>query len=222
MKNLVKRVANKANKVIPEPTLRRLPVYYQYIKKFSQDNKGDFISCTQIAQELHLIPIQVRKDLEYTAALGRPKVGYSVSDLLKAIEYFLGWNNTTEAILVGAGHLGSALLGYNGFKDYGLNIVAAFDSDPGKIGKEIRNRKIYSISKMPEIIKRTNIKIGILTAPGEVAQELADLMVQAGIRAIWNFAPTKISASSEIIIQHENLASSLAVLSKRLALRLSE
>ncbi|MFH1691654.1 MAG: redox-sensing transcriptional repressor Rex [Candidatus Omnitrophota bacterium] len=211
---------HKKNDGIPEPTLRRLPVYYQYIKKISQDNKSDFISCTQIAQDLHLIAIQVRKDLEYTAAQGKPKIGYCVSDLLRAIECFLGWNNTTEAILVGSGHLGAALLGYNGFKDYGLNVVAAFDNDAKKIGKEIRGKKIFSIKKMPNIIKRTNIKIGILTAPGEVAQELADLMVNAGIRAIWNFAPTKISASSEVIIQHENLASSLAVLSKHLALHI--
>lgn len=210
----------KTNKEIPEPTLRRLPVYYQYIKKFSQDSKSNFISCTQIARELHLIAIQVRKDLEYTAAQGKPKVGYCVLDLLRAIECFLGWNNTTEAVLVGSGHLGAALLGYNGFKDYGLNIIAAFDNDARKIGKEIRGRKIYSIKKMPDIVKRTNIKIGILTAPGGVAQELADLMIDAGIRAIWNFAPTKISASSEVIIQHENLASSLAVLSKRLALHI--
>ncbi len=214
------KVIYKTNREIPEPTLRRLPVYYQYIKKFSQDNKSDFISCTQIARELHLIAIQVRKDLEYTAAQGKPKVGYCVSDLLRAIECFLGWNNTTEAILVGSGHLGAALLGYNGFKDYGLNIIAAFDNDTQKIGKEIRGRKIHSIKKMPDIVKRTNIKIGILTAPGEVAQELADSMIDAGIRAIWNFAPTKISASSEVIIQHENLASTLAVLSKRLALHI--
>lgn len=210
----------KTNKAIPEPTLRRLPIYYQYIKKFSQENKSDFISCTRIARDLHLIAIQVRKDLEYTAAQGKPKIGYCVSDLLRAIECFLGWNNTTEAILVGSGHLGAALLGYNGFKDYGLNIIAAFDSDTRKIGKEIHGRKIFSIKKMPSIIKRTNIKIGILTAPGGVAQELADLMIDAGIRAIWNFAPTKISASSEVIIQHENLASSLVVLSKRLALHI--
>lgn len=219
---MIKKVINKKNKKIPEPTLRRLPVYYHYIRKFLQDNKDDFISCTQIARELHLIPIQVRKDLEYTAAQGRPKVGYSVPDLLRSIEYFLGWNNTTEAILVGCGHLGSAFLGYNGFKDYGLNVIAAFDSDLEKVGKKISGKSIYSVKVMPKIIKRMNIKIGILAVPGEVAQGLADLMVQAGIRAIWNFAPVKINASKEVIIQHENLASSLAVLSKRLALRLAE
>jgi len=207
---------------IPEPVLRRLPVYYQYLKKQLQAGSLEFISCTKIAEELNLVPIQVRKDLEMTGAQGRPKVGYSVSELLKAIEDFLGWNNTTEAFLVGVGNLGSALLGYKGFKDYGLDIVAGFDSNPAKIGKEINGRKILPVKKLPDMIERMGIKIGVLAAPAEYAQALADIMVRSGIKAIWNFAPQKITVPGNIIVQHENLASSLAVLSKRLALSLVE
>jgi redox-sensing transcriptional repressor len=207
----------EAAKIIPEPALRRLPVYYQCLRKLSQTSKSEFVSCTFIAQELGFIPIQVRKDLEMTGAVGRPKVGYNVIELIKAIENFLGWNNASDAFLVGAGHLGLALLGYHGFRDYGVNIVAAFDVAADKVGTEIHGKRILHVKKLPEMIKRLNIRLGILTVPGAYAQEMADLMCQSGIKAIWNFAPVKISVRDTVIVQHENLASSLAVLSKRLA-----
>jgi redox-sensing transcriptional repressor len=205
-------------KAIPEPTLRRLPIYYQNLKKIQTEKKSEYISCTQIGNELNILPIQVRKDLEITEASGRPKLGYGVKELLNNIEDFLGWNNTTDAYLVGVGHLGSALLGYQGFKDYGLNIIAAFDSDESKTDTEVHGKTIFPVGKLPEMIKRMGIKIGILTVPAYCAQELANLMVDAGIHAIWNFSPVKIIAPQGIIVQHENLASSLVVLSKKLAM----
>lgn len=203
--------------VIPEPTLRRLPVYYQYLRKNQKLITSEFISCTQMANDLGFVPIQVRKDLEMTGAVGRPKVGYKIEEVINTIENFLGWNNTSDAFLIGAGHLGAALLGYQGFKDYGLNIIAAFDISTEKVGKEIHGKKIFHMKKLPEMIKRLNIHLGILTVPGPQAQEIANQMVDFGIKAIWNFAPVKISFKENIIVQHENLASSLAVLSKRLA-----
>ena len=202
---------------IPEPTLRRLPLYYQYLKRVQREKNLDYISSSQIGNDLRMLPIQVRKDLEITQALGKPKLGYDIIELIQAIEDFLGWNNTTDGYLVGVGHLGSALLGYQGFKEYGLNIVAAFDSDKSKIGKEIHGTKVLSADKLPNMISRMGIKIGILTVPGTAAQELAETMVRAGIRAIWNFSPVKITVPPDIIVQHENLASSLVVLSKKLS-----
>ncbi|HEX2966576.1 MAG TPA: redox-sensing transcriptional repressor Rex, partial [Syntrophorhabdaceae bacterium] len=188
-------------RAIPEPTLRRLPLYHQYLKRIHRDRNADYISSNQIGADLHMLPIQVRKDLEITEALGRPKVGYDVVELIDAIERFLGWNSTTEGYLVGVGHLGSALLGYQGFRDYGLNIVAAFDADKAKIGKEIHGTKILSIDKLPNMISRMGIKIGILTVPASAAQELSDTMVRAGIKAIWNFSPVKITVPPDIIVQ---------------------
>ena len=167
-----------------------------------------------------MLPIQVRKDLEITEASGKPKLGYEVKELLNNIEEFLGWNNTTEAYLVGVGNLGSALLGYQGFKDYGLNIIAAFDTDESKSGKEILGRMVFPVSKLPDMIRRMGIKIGILTVPANCAQSLANTMVEAGIHAIWNFSPVKIMTPQDVIVQHENLASSLVVLSKKLAMSL--
>ena len=207
-------------KPIPEPTLRRLPVYYQYLKKVHDEKKGAYISCTQIGDALNIQPIQVRKDLQIADAVGKPKLGYGVTNLMTVIEDFLGWNNTTDAYLVGVGNMGSALLGYERFREFGLNIIAGFDVDEKKVGTEVNGTNIFHVAKLPDMIRRMSIKIGILAVPAAAAQDMADAMVKAGIHAIWNFSPTKIKVPHHIIIQHENLASSLVVLSKKLALSL--
>jgi redox-sensing transcriptional repressor len=200
---------------IPEPTLRRLPIYYQYLKKIEAD-RVEYISCTGISDDLHFVPIQVRKDIEMTGVIGKPKIGYNVKLLIDGIEEFLGWKNTSDVFLAGAGSLGAAILGYQGFKEYGLNILAAFDTDPEKIGKLIHGKKVYSMKKMADLIDRMKVRIGIITIPAEHAQEAADIMIKAGIKAIWNFAPVKINPVSGVLIHNENLAASLAVLSKKL------
>ena len=205
-------------KAIPEPTLRRLPLYYQYLKKIRDEKKSDFISCTQIGNALSILPIQVRKDLGVTDAVGKPKLGYSIDVIIAIIEDFLGWNNTKDAYLVGVGHLGTALLGFERFKEYGLNIIAAFDIDREKVGSTIHGVKVFHIGKLDNMVKRMGIKIGILTVPSAPAQDLTNEMVHAGIEAIWNFSPVKVAVPPDIIVQHENLASSLVVLSKKLTL----
>lgn len=215
--NLPDEKDGQSTKPIPVPTLRRLPIYYQYLKKVQTTKGSDYISTTKIGNDLNILPIQVRKDLEVTEAVGKPKVGYDIAELMRTIEGFLGWNNSTDGYLVGVGNLGSALLGYQGFKEYGLNIIAAFDTDRNKVGTEIHGTKIFPVEKLPDMIKRMGIHIGILTVPGTSAQEITDMMVKAGIYAIWNFSPIKVNVPSRVIVQHENLASSLVVLSKKLA-----
>ena len=204
---------------IPEPTLRRLPVYYQYVKNHRAGEAH--ISCTQIAEALGQKPIQVRKDLEIAGAIGKPRLGYPVGELIDILEQFLGYRRVDDAFLIGAGHLGLALLGYGGFKERGLNIVAAFDTDPEKVGKRFHGKEILHINKFEKLVERMKIPIGILTVPAHEAQRIADLMVRAGIKAIWNFAPVHIHVPEEIIVQHENLASSLVVLSKKLTIKLA-
>lgn len=125
-----------------------------------------------------------------------------------------------RCLLVGVGNLGSALLSYNGFKEYGLNIIAGFDDDESKVGKEIGKKMVFHVNKLPDMIQRMGIKIGILTVPAPYAQEIADIMVKAGIRAIWNFTHVKLNVPKNVIIQHENLAASLVVLSKKLEILL--
>ena len=128
--------------------------------------------------------------------MGKPKLGYCIDELIATIEDFLGWNNTKDAYLVGVGHLGSALLGYQGFKEYGLNIIAAFDIDKDKIGTDDPWRKGIPRRETDNMIKRMGIKIGILTVPAAPAQELTNVMVKAGIEAIWNFSPVKVSCTA--------------------------
>ena len=202
-------------KAISVPTLSRLPVYYYFLKSVSQSGR-EYISCSKIALALDMTPIQVRKDLESIGASGRPKIGYEVVAIKKLIAQTLGYNNTREAFLVGAGNLGKALLGYKVFQDYGLDIVAAFDSDKSLAGSEIAGKPVFSTDRFKELSGRMKIEMGIITVPAEKTQEVADMMVEAGIKGIWNFAPIHIKVPEDIIVQNVNMASSLAVLSNRL------
>ena len=201
-------------KSVPEPTLRRLPIYLRYIKDLQKVN-GTSVSCTEIGDELKLDPTQVRKDLEVTGIVGKPKVGFGIAALIEAIEEFLGFNNVNEAFLVGAGSMGSALMGYNQFHEYGLNIVAAFDNDPNKIGSTIHGKTILALDQLPVLAKQMRILIGIITVPAPVAQEVADLMLKGGICAIWNFAPARIRVPNDVILHNEDLYCSLASLSQK-------
>lgn len=203
-------------KAAPEPSLRRLPSYYRFLKHLAAQGRG-LVSCTHIAHELDLDPTQVRKDLAVTGVVGKPKVGYEVPVLMRAIESFLGWDNVTEAFLVGAGSLGTALLGYEGFREHGLNIIAAFDVEEAKIGQKIHGKQVLPLSKLSNLAARMHIHLGIITTPAEAAQDVADMMVAGGIRAIWNFAPANVRVPPGVIVENQQLASSLAVLSSKLA-----
>jgi redox-sensing transcriptional repressor len=172
-----------------------------------------------IGHDLNLVPVQVRKDLQYTGIVGKPKTGYSVPELIQAIETFLGWNNVNEAFLVGAGNLGTALLGHERFSNFGLSIVAAFDTDPQKIGQRIHERMVMPLDKLADLAQRMSIHLGIITAPAEHAQPIAEQMVKGGIQAIWNFAPVRLKVPANIIVHNEDLYSSLASLSWKLARR---
>jgi len=202
-------------KVASIPTLQRLPLYLRILHKM-KSHGAEYASGAKIAQELGIDPIVVRKDLATTRAIGRPRLGFLLDEIIVAIEEFLGWSNTTDAFLVGAGHLGTALLGYQGFEQQGLHIVAAFDNNPKLIGRTVCGTKILDAEKLSSLAKRMHVQIGILTVTASVAQKMADEMVSGGIRGIWNFTPTVLNVPSHIILQREDLASSLAVLSHRL------
>jgi redox-sensing transcriptional repressor len=203
---------------IPPASLRRLPVYHHYLVELAA--KGILqVSSSLIGQDLGCIPVQVRKDLQYTGIIGKPKTGYSVSELIQAIETFLGWNNVNEAFLVGAGNLGTALLGHERFSRFGLKIVAAFDTDPCKIGQRIHEKVVLPLDHLADLAPRMSIHLGIITTPGEVAQAVADEMTKAGIQAVWNFAPVTLKVPDHIFVHNEDLYSSLASLSWKLAKR---
>jgi len=194
------------------PSIRRLPSYLHIIRTFQRTGE-QYISGTWVANELNLEPIQVRKDLAITGIVGKPKKGYPVEQLIQAIEHYLAWDIEQRAIIVGAGNLGSALTGYQEFRQHGLHIVAAFDSDPSKVGNFIRQVQIYPMEQLREIVAKMNITLAILTVPSAYAQSSCDAIVAAGVRAIWNFTNIKLKVPDDVLMQREDLSSGYAILS---------
>lgn len=203
-------------KGISRSTLKRLPVYLTYLKSLPEDG-AVHISATALAAALGMGEVQVRKDLALVSNGGRPKVGYHRESLIQDIERFLDYGSTKDAVLVGAGKLGRALLGYGGFAEYGLNIVAAFDSDDALIGTSKSGKPIMHLSRLKDFCKEHQIRIGIITVPAEYAQPVCDELIANGIQAIWNFAPKHLDVPENILVQSENMAASLALLSKHLS-----
>jgi redox-sensing transcriptional repressor len=202
-------------------SLRRLPLYYRFLQQLVEGGVH-FVSSSHIGKHLGLDATQVRKDLETTGVAGKPKVGFAVNELLRSIETFLGWDRPKEAILVGAGSLGSALLRYERFREYGISIVAAFDTDPQKVGLQIGGKQVFLLDSLPGRAQHMGVHLGVITTPPRAAQRVADLMVEGGIRAIWNFAPAHLSVPPRVIVHYEDLCHSLASLSFRLAKRAGE
>lgn len=169
------------------PTLRRLPVYLHYLTSIREERKN--ISATAIAAYFGINDVQVRKDLGVVSGTGRPRTGYVVEELIAQIQDCLCCKSDTKAVLVGVGNIGKALLSYSGFADYGLKIVAAFDTDSRLMGSYINGKPIYSVSELERVCKKENASLGIIAVPVAYAQTICDKLVFSGIKAIWNFAP---------------------------------
>jgi len=208
--------------VVPKSTLSRLPLYYSHINKLQQIGEK-YVSAAAIAQSLNLNPVLVRKDLSGVSSVeGKPRAGFEIDTLLKDLSEFLGYNKVDEAILVGVGSLGRLILTNKDFSSMGLDITVGFDKDPNLVGLQIGSKYILPMEKMGSYIKRTGVKIGIITVPADQAQAVCDQMVECGILAIWNFAFTLLNVPQGILVKNENLPSSLAVLSQQLAKKLNE
>jgi len=207
-------------KEISKSVLKRLPGYLSYLKSLP-DGTATYISATTLANALSMGEVQVRKDLAMVSDGGRPKIGYLRERLIEDISQFLGYDNTTDAILVGAGKLGQALLGYGGFEAYGLNILAAFDVAP-MADKTPDGKPIFHICQLESFCRKHNVLMGIITVPAPFAQEVCEQMIKSGIKAVWNFAPVHLDAPANILVQNENMATSLAVLSMHLQAQIKE
>ena len=201
-------------KEISKAVLKRLPGYLSYLKTI-QDSPTPYISATALANALGMGEVQVRKDLAMVSEGGRPKIGYVRESLIEDIEQFLGYDNTTDAVLIGAGKLGLALMGYKGFEEYGLNILAAFDKNP-KLTMTDDGQPVYNMAELKHFCQENKVLMGIITVPGDAAQEVCDLLIDSGIKAIWSFAPAYLDVPKNILVQYENMATSLAVLSMHL------
>ena len=207
--------------VIPKSTLSRLPLYYSHIRKMQQQGEK-YVSAAAVAQSLNLNPVLVRKDLSGVSSVeGKPRAGFEIDTLLNDLSEFLGYNKVDEAILVGVGSLGRLILTNTEFSSMGLDIAVGFDKDPDLVGLQIGSKYILPMEKMEIYIKRTGVKIGIITVPADQAQSVCDQMVECGILAIWNFAFTLLNVPKGILVKNENLPSSLAVLSQQLANKLN-
>lgn len=201
---------------VTKATLGRLPQYLQFLNVLPP-GQYDHISATTIARMLSLGEVQVRKDLAAVSGLGKPKVGYRTSELIKYLEDALGCKKLTPAILVGAGKLGRALLDYNGFEEYGVQITAAFDCNEQVLRINKTSKEILPISSLKKYCTENGIRIGIITVGSGSAQDVCDQMLEAGITAIWNFAPCQLKVPDNVLVKQENLALSLAHLNSQIS-----
>ena len=201
-------------KEISKAVLKRLPGYVSYLRSLPADS-SPYISATALANALGMGEVQVRKDLAMVSDGGRPKIGYLRESLIEDIEQFLGYDNTTDAVLIGAGKLGQALLGYDGFENYGLNILAAFDANPLSTCTQ-EGKPILHLSQLENFCRANKVLMGIITVPKAHAQAVCDRLIACGIKAIWNFAPAHLDVPENILVQTQNMATSLAVLSMHL------
>ena len=207
-------------KEVSKSVLKRLPAYLAYLKSMNGTVSPN-ISATALASALGMGEVQVRKDLAMVSDGGRPKVGYNRLSLIDDIEQFLGYDNTTDAVLIGAGKLGRALLGYKGFEAYGLNILAAFDinAQPGEMED---GKPVLSMHELESYCRSHKILMGIITVPASQAQSVCDQLISCGIKAVWNFTNTHLDVPEKILVQNENMATSLAVLSMHLQAQIKE
>ena len=207
-------------KKISKAVLKRLPGYLAYLKGL-EDAETPYISATTLANALGMGDVQVRKDLAMVSDGGRPKVGYLREALIDDIEQFLGYDNTTDAVLVGAGKLGQALMDHKGFDEYGLNILAGFDIDPKTAFTE-DGKPIYPMDQLESFCHNNKVLMGIITVPSPYAQKVCDQLIKCGIKAIWTFANVHLEVPPHILVQYENMATSLAVLSMHLQAHIKE
>lgn len=201
--------------LIPEPALRRLPWYLAYVSLLRE--RGDeFVSSTQISRELKVDASQIAKDLSFLDIRGKTRIGYEVPLLEHKLEEFLGFRRCHRAVVVGAGSLGGALMQDSGLSRYGLNIVAAFDTNPALAGTSCRGIPVYPASELTRRVRESGARVGIITVPVEHAQSAADLLVAAGVKALWNFTPFRLSAPEGVVITNTSIYAHLAVMYNRM------
>lgn len=206
---------------IPIPTVKRFPSYLRILHQ-EKDNGKKYISATALAEELGLKPIQVRKDISCTGIEGKPKIGFDIDELIHYIIHVLGWDNTTDALVIGAGNLGTAIAKYEGFRSYGLKIVAIFDNSPEKIGAKVGDLTVQSMDNLESYISDSRVTIAVIAVPAARAQDVADQLVQCGIRGIWNFAPKDLKTPDSVVVQRTDLATHFAVLSVKLGRKIND
>ena len=208
---------NESRAVIPEPSIRRLPWYLSYARQLDNMNV-EYVSSTQISKELNVRSSQIAKDLSFLNIRGKTRIGYEVHSLVEELEEFLGFNQHHDAVVIGTGSLGSALMQDRGLEYYGLNIVAGFDVRDEVIGKHLEGLPVYDIKDLPAWQREHGVSIAILTVSVERAQEAADMAIASGIPALWNFTPYRIKAPSEVVVTNTSIYAHLAIIYNKMHL----
>lgn len=201
---------------VPVPTLERLATYLRFLIDLEQ-SRVETISSAEVERQTGINAAQFRKDLSYFGEFGKPGVGYNVPDLQNRIARILKIDREQRIILVGAGNLGSALVGYPGLKEHRFNLVAVFDNNYGKIGRPLWNLEILDVVRIPEVNARLQARIAILAVPAQAAQNVAETLVSAGINAILNFAPVMLRVPDNVFVRNVSFLQELAVLSYHLS-----
>ncbi|MDR1743652.1 MAG: redox-sensing transcriptional repressor Rex [Dysgonamonadaceae bacterium] len=200
---------------IPEPALRRLPWYLAYVKLLKKKGESQ-VSSTQIAKKINVLASQIAKDLSYVDIHGKTRVGYDIDHLIEVLESFLGFRSMHRAVLFGVGSLGAALLSDSGLEQFGLKIIAGFDVEASIVNTKISGIPVYHSDDFVELNKSLKANIGILTVPPDFAQQVADRIIEGGVRGIWNFTPFRILVPDNIVLQNTSLYAHLAVMFNRL------
>ena len=202
---------------VPNPAVRRLSLYLRQLESLKRAQRST-VSSKQLGESLGLTDAQVRKDLAYFGQFGHPGIGYRVEDLIAQVKRILGTDKTWDVILVGAGNLGRALSAYRGFEAKGFRLIAVFDNDASKVGRRLGPFSIQSLAELPDAIQKRNVKLAILAVPAEQAQEVADQLIDAGVRGLLNFAPVQITVPPHVALNAVDLAVQLEQLSFQVSL----
>ena len=201
----------KENNKIPPATVKRLPLYLQCLEQVGEDTIG--ISSKKLAEMAKVNDAQVRRDLSYIGTLGTRGVGYDISTLKNQLQLELGLVEGWSAIIIGVGNLGSALAHYGGFQERGFGVVGLFDEDPKKINKQIAGLVVKPMSEIKEVCEKYKVAIGIIATPSKVAQNVADELINCGIKSILNFAPVLLKNFKDVQIRSVDLSQELQILS---------
>lgn len=201
---------------IPPTTVQRLPVYLRCLVSANALHMP-VINSVQIAEMAGTNAAQVRKDLSYLGEFGVRGIGYDVDSLISHLSRHLGLTEHRRVMIVGFGRLGSALQSYPGFEDRGMKVVAVLDSDPGKIGAAVDGMVVEDVENLESVVERTGAEIAILAVPGACAQDIADRLVAAGVRAIMNFAPCQLQVPEGVEVRQADVAGELQILSFHLS-----
>ena len=212
------RISRLKSVKVPKPTVSRLGAYSRYLENLKRQEVA-VVSSSEIAKAVGVSATQVRKDLAYFGDAGTKGVGYNVRHLSSYILKALGLDRKWPLVLVGAGNLGYALASYQGFNNRGFGVVGIFDNDPAKIGRKIAHLEVYPLEKFPEIVRTFRVRIGIIAVPERAAQEVADVMIANGVRAILNFASVPIDVPEHIVLPDVDLTSKLEAVTFHFAVR---